>query len=165
MARSRSGKPSSLADILRERFGSLGLEKKLHQARIFSQWEEAVGSRIAAHSRPSYVRNGRLTLVVDSPAWSQQLSLLRPDLLRKIATVIGEGVITDIYLTGGTVDPPAPGEETRPPEMSPAGPPEEPDPELAAAIDREASLIKDEALRESFRSTLLAATRPTKPPR
>jgi len=161
MARSRIGKPSSLADILRERFGSLGLEKNLHQARIFSRWEEAVGSRIAAHSRPAYVRNGRLTIVVDSPPWSQQLSLLRPDLLRKIAAVIGEGVITDIYLTSGTVDPPAPGDEAQPPVEETA----EPDPELVAAIDREASLIKDEALRQSFRSTLLAATRRTKPPR
>jgi len=159
MARSRIGKPSSLADILRERFGSLGLEKKLHQARIFSRWEEAVGSRVAAHSRPVYVRNGRLTLVVDSPAWSQQLSLLRPDLLRKIAAVIGEGVITDIYLTSGTVEPPSPGDEAQ----SPVVPPAEPDPDVAAAIDREASLIKDEALRESFRSTLLAATRRMKP--
>jgi hypothetical protein len=161
MARTRRGKPSSLAEILRERFGSLGLEKKLHQARIFSQWEETVGSRIAAHSRPSYVRNGRLTVVVDNPAWSQQLSLLRPDLLRKIAGVIGAGVITDIYLTSGTVDPPLPDEEAVPPEELPG----EPDPEVVAAIDREASLIKDEALRESFRSTLLAAIRPTKPPR
>jgi len=165
MARSRRGKPSSLAEILKERFGSLGLEKQLHQARIFGRWEEAVGSRIAAPSRPSYVRNGRLTVVVDSPAWSQQLSLPRPDLLRKIAGVLGEGVITDIYLTSGTVDPPAPGEEEVPAEEFPAAPPGEPDPELLAAVDREASLIKDGALRESFRSTLLAAIRRTKPPR
>lgn len=161
MARSRRGKPSSLADILRERFGSLGLEKRLHQAQIFSRWEETVGSRIAGHSRPAYVRNGRLTIIVDSPAWSQQLSLLRPDLLRKMAAVIGEGVITDIYLTSGTVDPPTPREEVQSPDLPPA----EPDPDVVAAIDREASLIKDEVLRKSFRSTLLAATRRTKLPR
>jgi hypothetical protein len=165
MARSRRGTPSSLAEILKERFHALGLEKQLHQARVFSRWEEAVGSRIAAHSRPSYVRNGRLTVVVDSPAWSQQLSLLRPDLLRKIAGVLGVGVITDIYLTSGTVDRPAPGAEEAPSEALPVAPPGDPDPELVAAIDREASLIKDEALRKSFRSTLLTATRRTKPPR
>lgn len=136
----------------------MGWERKFQEAEIFRRWEEAVGVRIARHSKPAYVRNGRLTVVVESPAWSQQLSLLRPELLRNISREIGEGVITDIYLTSGSVDPP-PEEEGAPQQA----PPE--DPVLIAAIDQESSRISDPALRKAFRSTLLAAIRPMKPPR
>ena len=136
----------------------MGWERRLREAEIFLEWERAVGPRIARHSRPAYVRGGRLTIIVDSPAWSQQLSLLRPELLRRISAVAGEGVIEDIFLTSGTVEPPPPAEE----HQAPAVPPE--DPELLAAIDRESSRIKDDSLRKAFRDTLLAATRPTKFP-
>jgi hypothetical protein len=159
MARNRTGKPASLAAILQERFSSLGWEKKLREMEIFKQWEEAVGPQIARRARPAYVRNKRLTIVVDSPAWAQQLSLLRSELLRKFELLLGEGVIDDIYLTSGKLESPPPREEAPPEEVGEA------DSALLQAIDEEASRIADDEVREAFRRTLLASTRRKKPPR
>jgi hypothetical protein len=159
MARNRIGKPASLGAILQERFSSLGWEKKLREMEIFKRWEEAVGPQIARRSRPACVRNKRLTIVVDSPAWAQQLSLLRSELLRKFDLLLGEGVIDDIYLTSGKLDPPPPREEVLPEEVGEA------DPALLQAIDEEASRIADGELREAFRRTLLASIRRKKLPR
>ena len=78
---------------------------------MLTGWEEAVGPQIAAHARPSHIANHRLTVVTESPVWTQQLSLLKPELLRRIAGRFGPGVVTDLYFVTGedrARAPPAP---------------------------------------------------------
>ncbi|WP_419842424.1 DUF721 domain-containing protein [Candidatus Poriferisodalis sp.] len=49
-------------------FGSRGRALDLHR-----RWAAAVGETIAAHSRPERLESGRLTVVVDDPAWATEL--------------------------------------------------------------------------------------------
>jgi hypothetical protein len=158
MRKRRQGGPVPLADVLRERFSQLGWERKMREQEILSRWEEAVGPQIAGRTRPVEVRNRRLTVAVDSPAWAQQLSFLKKDLLRRFETLLGAGAIEDIFITGGPVnreraETPAPEEEEIPLTS-----------ETVHAIDDEASRISDVELREAFRNTLLAASRRRKDP-
>jgi hypothetical protein len=159
MRKRQRGGPIPLADILRERFSQLGWERKMREQEILSRWDEAVGPQIAGRTRPVAVRNRRLTVAVDNPAWAQQLSFLKKDLLRRFETLLGAGVIEDIFLTSGPVEHEP--EESAPPELE-----EIPvTPETVRAIDDEASRISDVDLREAFRNTLLAASRRRKAPR
>jgi hypothetical protein len=159
MRKRRQTGPVPLADILRERFSQLGWERKIREQEILSRWDEAVGPQIAGRTRPVAVRNRRLTVAVDSPAWAQQLSFLKKDLLRRFETLLGAGVIEDIFLTSGPV-------EHKPKEEPPTEAEELPlTPETIRAIDDEASRISDVDLREAFRDTLLAASRRRKDPR
>jgi len=157
MADRRSG-PVPLGEVLRERFRSLGWETRLQQMEIFQRWEEAVGSQIARRARPVQIRNGRLTVAVENPSWAQQLSFLRKELLQKIEATVGKGLVKEIYLVSGQVEPSA----------GPAGAPEpsraEADPLVAEAAEEEASRIPDGELREAFRRVLLAASRRRDPP-
>lgn len=131
----------------------------MREQEILSRWEEAVGPQIAGRTRPVAVKNCRLTVAVDNPAWAQQLSFLKKDLLRRFEALLGAGVIEDIFLTSGTVK-----HETK--EELPAEAEEIPlTPETLRAIDNEASRISDVDLREAFRDTLLAASRRRKDPR
>ncbi len=131
----------------------------MREQEILSRWEEAVGSQVAGRTRPVAVRNRRLTVAVDSPAWAQQLSFLKKDLLQRFETLLGAGVIEDIFLTSGPV-------EQEPKEELPTEAEEIPlTPETVRAIDEEASRIADVELREAFRDTLLAASRRPKAPR
>ena len=52
--------------------------------RLQASWTELVGAPIAAHSFPLMVRGTTLIVVVDSSVWSQELSLLGEDLLRRV---------------------------------------------------------------------------------
>ena len=90
-----------------------GLGSRLSEYRIFGQWEKAVGPVIARHAQPQAVRGKKLTLVVDSPAWMQQLSLLKPEIMEKVNSTLGKKTINDITLRIGEVE-------------SRAEPPEEP---------------------------------------
>lgn len=90
-----------------------GLGSRLSEYRIFGQWEKAVGLAIARHAQPQAVRGKKLTLIVDSPAWMQQLSLLKPEIIEKVNSTLGKKTINDIALRIGEVE-------------SRAEPPEEP---------------------------------------
>jgi predicted nucleic acid-binding Zn ribbon protein len=95
-------------DKLSHTLGSMlkarGLGSRLDEYRVFGQWEKSVGPVIARHARPQTVRGKKLTLVVDSPAWMQQLSLLKPEILEKVNRNLGKGAIKEITLRLGEVE-------------------------------------------------------------
>src|SRR5512134_1511668 len=84
-----------------------GWEQRLREEEVPARWEEAVGAQIAAHARAGPVENGRLTVVTESPVWTQQLSLLKPELLRRITRTFGPGVVAELFFVTGRIEPPA----------------------------------------------------------
>ncbi|HET6364635.1 MAG: DUF721 domain-containing protein [Nitrospirota bacterium] len=100
-----AGKINRLSVTLMKMLKAQGLESRLQEYRIFGQWEKAVGKVIARHAQPSSLRGKKMTLVVDSPAWMQQLSLLKPEIIEKVNRRLGHNVIRDIMLKLGEVAP------------------------------------------------------------
>jgi hypothetical protein len=77
---------------------------RLSEYRILGQWERTVGGLIASHARPIGVRGSKLVLAVDSPAWMQQLSLLKPEIIEKVNRGLGKkDAIKEVALKLGEV--------------------------------------------------------------
>jgi predicted nucleic acid-binding Zn ribbon protein len=53
------------------------------------RWSEVVGHDVAAHARLVGVRDGVLTVAVDSPPWATQLRYLEAVLLERANAVVG----------------------------------------------------------------------------
>jgi predicted nucleic acid-binding Zn ribbon protein len=138
-----------VGSILRESLRALGWEGRVREEQVLTRWEEAVGPQIAAHARPSHVANRRLTVVTENPVWTQQLSLLRTDLLRRIARTFGEGVVTELFFVTGRLDPQPPPPAAPAPARRPA--------EIPQALEGEFAAIRDEEVREAIRSLCRAA--------
>ena len=85
-----------------------GLEGKLREHHLHNQWDEIVGEPISSHTRPDTIRFGTLHVLVDNSAWLQQLTFLKPELMRKVESHIGKGIIKDIVLRLGRQTPPRP---------------------------------------------------------
>jgi len=151
MASTRGRRPELIGDILKERIGALGWEGRLREEEALASWDAAVGPQIAAHARPSHITDHRLTIVTESPVWTQQLSLLKADLLRRIARSFGPGVVTDLYFITGKIEP------------VPESPPAAPSPAntastaLPEALERDLAGIPDAEVRDSVRRLLLAS--------
>jgi predicted nucleic acid-binding Zn ribbon protein len=150
MTSSRRTRPALLGDILKERIGALGWECRLREEEVLTSWDAAVGPQIAAHARPSHITDHRLTIVTESPVWTQQLSLLKPDLLRRIARNFGAGVVTDLYFITGKIEP------------APASPPDTATPRpaittLPATLESDLAGIPDAEVRDAMRRLMLAA--------
>jgi len=96
-------KMSSLSVTLVKVLKAQGLEGRLSEYRVFGQWEKAVGKVVARHAQPQALRGKKLSLVVDSPAWMQQLSLLKPEIIGKVNRCLGREEVKDIVLKLGEV--------------------------------------------------------------
>ena len=74
----------------------LGMAGSRQLGAVFGSWADVVGDQVAAHARPTGLRDGVLVVRVDEPAWATQLRYLERDLLARLATAAGEGVVTRI---------------------------------------------------------------------
>ena len=83
-------------------FADRGWRKPLTEAAVLGRWAELVGADIAEHSAPVSLRDGELVIAATSTAWATQLRTLQRQLLTRIATGVGAGVVKRITVQGPT---------------------------------------------------------------
>jgi len=96
-------RPKRIRRILNATLRKLGLEKRIKECAILSFWNEAVGENIALHTRPVKVYDGRVTVLVESPSWTQELTFLKSGIMERLNSTIGKKVIKDIYFKIGEI--------------------------------------------------------------
>jgi predicted nucleic acid-binding Zn ribbon protein len=87
---------TTIAGILKEVLKARGLGSGDALAKLRGKWTAAVGGKIAQHAQPQMIRDGRLTLTVDSPAWMSQLNMLSPQIIEKINAVLDDGAVREL---------------------------------------------------------------------
>jgi predicted nucleic acid-binding Zn ribbon protein len=90
------GDPRPVGEALDALRAELGLPADDALARLEARWREVVGDDVAAHARIARLRDGTLTVAVDSPPWATQLTYLEAVLVERAAAVAGEGVVRTI---------------------------------------------------------------------
>ena len=85
MSDRKKKRPEAIGNIVASWLGSSGLAERVDQAAIIPEWPRLVGHQIAAVTSPkSITANGTLFVQVTTNAWMNELSLLEPELLRKL---------------------------------------------------------------------------------
>ncbi|MDP2859863.1 MAG: DUF721 domain-containing protein [Bacillota bacterium] len=79
-----------------------GLWPQAMRWAALSVWAEAVGERVAARAKPVGVSSSCLLVAAESPAWRQELHLLKPTILRRLNSLLGGEYIKDIRFSGRT---------------------------------------------------------------
>lgn len=144
--RPRMKNPAAAGSLLRDLLQQRGMAEKLQDYRAWQVWDEVVGPQIAARARPSRLRDGVLEVRVDHPVWMQQLQLMKPSILARLAQHLKGGGIRDIFLQRGRVEAP-PQAPVR--VVSPPLPPLD-ECELAA-VERVVEIVADTELRQRLR--------------
>jgi len=109
-----------VGSLLKQILAQPGFGEQITRHQAWLVWDKLVGKQIASRARPLRLRKGVLEVQVDHPVWMQQLQLMKPQILEKIAAQIPNAGITDIYLrqtrnnqeyrptrTGKSSEPPA----------------------------------------------------------
>ena len=96
-------KPQPIRSVLEKTIQSLEIDVPLKTYSILGAWNEIVGDSVADHSQPRTIRNRILFIDVAHPTWMQQLQFLKPTLLEKINTFLGESLIQDIRFKLGKI--------------------------------------------------------------
>jgi len=76
--------PQSLSSILHQITQRYGLHPRLQILKFQENWEHIVGETMAQHTLPLSLQYQKLTLLVDNPAWTQQLHFLQPKILEML---------------------------------------------------------------------------------
>lgn len=100
--------PRRVVDSLGRVLDAVGGPPAAHTAALFSRWEQLVGAEVAAHAQPHSLRGKVLVVVVDEPAWAAQLKYLSGELLARLDSEVGPGVVSELRLrvesAGGVAD-------------------------------------------------------------
>jgi len=102
MKRPRLKNPLPVANILDRMFKNKGFGKKLVQYSVFEIWSDVVGSTIAAKTTPRKMQGDTLVVTTTSAAWANELSFMKPVILKKIQEKIPEIEIKDIRFTANS---------------------------------------------------------------
>jgi predicted nucleic acid-binding Zn ribbon protein len=94
--------PQPLGRLASRLASDRGWANRLAGGQVFGRWAALVGSEVAEHTTPVALNNGELTVQADSTAWATQLRLLQRQLLVKIATGVGDGVVKRLKVQGPT---------------------------------------------------------------
>jgi predicted nucleic acid-binding Zn ribbon protein len=83
-AGSGAARPEPVGGLIRSLLSRLGIADKVERASVIGEWAELVGPHIAKVARPTGVRGRTLFVEVESAAWRTELTLMRPELMRKL---------------------------------------------------------------------------------
>ncbi len=71
-------------------------KKALQEYEVFREWNTVVGEVVAQVSVPVKVVKGVLHVSVKNSTWRQELSMQKPQILKKIEARFGKNIIYDI---------------------------------------------------------------------
>lgn len=77
-----------------------GWEEEIGQGTVFGMWEQIVGADISAHATPTTLTDKVLHIQAESTAWATQLRYMQSTVIAKIAAAVGDGVVTQLRITG-----------------------------------------------------------------
>jgi Dna[CI] antecedent, DciA len=60
-------------------------------------WPQAVGKKIAAHTRAAKLVRNRLVVEVEDAVWQRQLFTLSPLIIRGLAKILGPGLVEETH--------------------------------------------------------------------
>ena len=75
-------KPMKVGEALKKYLAQSQVGERMEEATIVPEWNERVGPRIAAVTRPLRVSRGTLFVAVRSSAWLMELRLMEGEILR-----------------------------------------------------------------------------------
>lgn len=78
-------RPKKLGDVMGDVLKAAGVSDRIAQAAVIPEWRALVGPQIARVTEPlSVTPQGTLFVAVTTNAWMTELSLMEPDLLRRL---------------------------------------------------------------------------------
>jgi predicted nucleic acid-binding Zn ribbon protein len=97
----RMRRPVSITEVLSESAGRSGMADKFRRYGLWNRWPELVGSEVASHSQPARWQGNTLVVRVEHPAWIQELTFLKPQMIASIKEKLPRTPIKEIRFEVG----------------------------------------------------------------
>lgn len=100
----RKSEPEHASTLVPAVVAKIGGEKRGREQQVFSAYSHIVGEFLCRHSRPDGLRGSTLIVRVSSSAVAHHLTLLRGEILRKMASLLPPDAVTDIRTRVGHIE-------------------------------------------------------------
>jgi hypothetical protein len=94
--RARHTEPETAASLMSAVVARIGGDARALEQRVFDGYGAAVGELLRHRTQPEKLRGTTLFVRVGSSAIAHELTMLRGEILTRMVTLVGEGVVTDI---------------------------------------------------------------------
>jgi predicted nucleic acid-binding Zn ribbon protein len=91
-----------LKDVLSSLFSDAKLPFNPDDARIWKEWEGAVGAAIAKNAQPEWIKNGKLRVRVSNSVWLQELGFVEETIKEKLNRRLGRRAVDRIEFRLGS---------------------------------------------------------------
>jgi predicted nucleic acid-binding Zn ribbon protein len=91
-----------LKDVLSSLFSDAKLPFNPDDARIWKEWEDAVGAAIAKNAQPEWIKDGKLRVKVSDPIWLQELGFVEQTIKEKLNQKLGRRAVEKIEFRLGS---------------------------------------------------------------
>ena len=99
--RERMRRPVSITEVLGKSAGRSSMADKFRRYGLWNRWPELVGSEVASHSQPARWQGNTLVVRVEHPAWIQELTYLKPQMIESIKEKLPKTPIKEIRFEVG----------------------------------------------------------------
>ena len=87
---------TSVKNILESVLGEQDLSGDIEAYKVFSKWNDIVGARVAAHTRPVRLTRNVLYVEVNDHLWLAQLKYMKSDIIKKLEGRTKPGLFKDL---------------------------------------------------------------------
>ena len=91
-------KEKKISELLQVFLKSNKLEEGYAEYKLKKAWEELLGHSVARATRSLYIKDKKLFVKLHSSVIRSELSMIKPDLLKRLNEEAGREVIVDIIL-------------------------------------------------------------------
>ena len=90
-----------VGQVVKDILSAIESANTITEESLLSAWKEAVGEAGFVNSRPLSLKHGVLSVTVKNSSWSQELTLKKRWVIKKLQTVFGKEQINDIRFKTG----------------------------------------------------------------
>ena len=95
--------PTRSADLVSEVLGRLGGRGRALEFRVFDCYSRVVGDALRSRTMPERLAGTTLFVRATSSALAHELTLLRADILERMAAEMGQGIVLEIRTRVGRI--------------------------------------------------------------
>lgn len=92
----KPNRPQLVGELVSSYLKGSGLSAKVEAASVVPEWDDLVGSGIAAVTRPLRVSEGTLFVAVQTSAWMMELNMMKGQLMKRLNAGKGDGRIDQL---------------------------------------------------------------------
>jgi len=103
--REHLGPPETTGDLMGQVLARLGGQGRALEFRVFDAYARVVGDLLRARTAPERMAGTTLFVRVATSALAHEVTLLRGEILVKLAAELGAGAITELRTSVGKIEP------------------------------------------------------------